>query len=403
MTILMLIPDFGRGGAERVFGQLSGELAKNHRVIDCVFNRFEHCEYVSGNEIVDLNVPGGKNWLQKACYFVLRVHRLRRIKKKYGVQLSISHLEGADYINILSRIHDKIVLCVHGTKVRDKNIKGVLGWLRLRIFIPVLYSKASHIVSVSRAIKHELVNHLGFVSQNVTVINNFFDLDTIRMMAEETLPGDAYSLMRNYDVIITSGRLVPEKHQRLLIRLMPFLLKSRPTVKLVVLGSGIMQSTLVREAEEAGLRVQTGNQPFDAKNQVFFPGFCKNPFAYMRNARIFILPSLWEGFPLVLCEALICKVPVIAHDCRTGPREIIAPRLADDAKLNNVLYTEYGILIPFSEGIDEHVLDLWGTVILKLLGDASARNEFILNGEQRAFAFSREKILKEWTSLIAKL
>jgi glycosyltransferase involved in cell wall biosynthesis len=67
---------------------------------------------------------------------------------------------------------------------------------------------------------------------------------------------------------------------------------------------------LVRQLELAG--------------DVSLPGSTSNPYAYMARAAAFVLSSRWEGLPTVLIEALSCGVPVIATDCPSGPREILA-------------------------------------------------------------------------------
>ena len=70
-------------------------------------------------------------------------------------------------------------------------------------------------------------------------------------------------------------------------------------------------------------------------DDVYFTGVKKNPFPYLKAAKVYALTSYHEGFPNALVEAMALEVPVIATDCLTGPREIL--RKGDMA---------YGILIP---------------------------------------------------------
>jgi glycosyltransferase involved in cell wall biosynthesis len=49
-----------------------------------------------------------------------------------------------------------------------------------------------------------------------------------------------------------------------------------------------------------------------------------NPYAYMSRASLYVLSSRWEGLPTVLIEALYCGPPVVATDCPSGPKEILA-------------------------------------------------------------------------------
>ena len=52
-------------------------------------------------------------------------------------------------------------------------------------------------------------------------------------------------------------------------------------------------------------------------------GHVDNPFAYVSRARLFVLSSAWEGFGVVLVEAMALGIPVVSTDCPSGPAEIL--------------------------------------------------------------------------------
>ena len=58
-------------------------------------------------------------------------------------------------------------------------------------------------------------------------------------------------------------------------------------------------------------------------NHVHFPGLVSNVRDYLDPADLFVMPSRFEGFPMALCEAMACGLPVLAADCLSGPRDII--------------------------------------------------------------------------------
>jgi glycosyltransferase involved in cell wall biosynthesis len=88
--------------------------------------------------------------------------------------------------------------------------------------------------------------------------------------------------------------------------------KSKMDARLVILGEGRLRNELLQFAQELGI-----------SNDVSFPGFADNPYAYMAKASAYVLSSAWEGFANVLVEALACQTQVISTDCPSGPSEIL--------------------------------------------------------------------------------
>ena len=122
-------------------------------------------------------------------------------------------------------------------------------------------------------------------------------------------------------MLVTSGRLALQKNHAALIALFARLLERR-RARLVLIGDGELRQPLIDQARSLGLRVAEGP---DGDADVYFLGFQDNPFRLQRHADLFVLPSGWEGFPMVLGEAMACGLPIVSADCPTGPREFLAP------------------------------------------------------------------------------
>lgn len=88
------------------------------------------------------------------------------------------------------------------------------------------------------------------------------------------------------------------------------------------------------------------------------PGYVENPYAYMRNASVFLLSSRFEGLPTVLIEALACGCPVVATDCPSGPREILADgRYGTLAPVGDINGLVDGVIQTLADPIPVHVLE----------------------------------------------
>ena len=403
--ILMVITNLTFGGAQRVFEDHRRLLSQTCDVTEAVFNLADGHAFPGSAPVVDLGVGGGGSIFDKIINFAKRVHRLRKVKLRLEPAVCISHLEGADYVNVLSRHRERIVLCVHGSKLHDSNIRGVFGFVRRRILIPLLYNRADAIVTVSREIGIEL-QALGVRHSLIRPIHNFFDPLAIRQRAAMPLSEEEREIFSVPPVLVTSGRLTLQKNQAALIALFAGLLKRRP-VRLLLLGDGELREKLVDQARSLGLRVFDAAQgkPLKGEYDVYFLGFQDNPFRLQRHAQAFVLTSGWEGFPMVIGEAMACGLPIVSADCPTGPREFLAPDTLGKARglPPEIENGEFGMLMPVPYEDDPATIASWVEGLDRLLEQEDLRERMSAQSLARAEQFSRDAIGDQWVALIEEL
>jgi glycosyltransferase involved in cell wall biosynthesis len=199
--------------------------------------------------------------------------------------------------------------------VRDGNNLGRMtsdearGRTRRRLGLALTrkaYRSADCLLVNSEALARNMAEVLEIDRRSVNVIRNPIDIASIRRWASEQ-PAAGFE----GPFIFTAGRLVHQKGHDVLIR--AFAASAfRRSHRLVIAGEGPELEALRALAGESGVG-----------ERVIFPGFQKNPWAWMRRSDLYVLPSRWEGCPNALAEALACGAPAVASDCQFGPSELI--------------------------------------------------------------------------------
>lgn len=337
--VLMLIPEYGEGGAAKVFATHSRDLSPQFDITECTFQAEAEPVYTSQRPNVHLGVCKSYSPLQKVSNFLKRIHRLRRIMKKGDFSLCISHLEGANYVNSFSLGKWRKVLVMHGSIVGDQSLQGVEGWIRSRILIPLACRLADRVLVVSDGIKTDLIGR-GVPAHKVVALPNYFQPEQIEALARQPIPNHLDPFFTQNRVICNLARLCLQKNQKSLIKLFSHL-KPMGRYKLLFLGSGELLHELVDYAR--GLQLSVSESPEHTEGfDVLFLGYQSNPFAYMARCALSILTSYNEGFPLALCESIYCRTPIASVDCPTGPRQI----LASDGQTALPCVSERGVLLP---------------------------------------------------------
>jgi glycosyltransferase involved in cell wall biosynthesis len=315
----------------------------------------------------------------------------------------VSFLERANFVNIISKLFKKHKAII---SVRMDQQTGHVGLRKLnKLLVRLLYPKADLIIAVSHGVKQSLIN-LGIEEEKIKVIYNPYPIDEIRELAKEPL--GSYEEIFKHPVLITAGRLTKPKGQWYLIRVFKALKEKHKDLKLVILGEGELKDYLVKLSEELGLKTYVWDR--DALSEsfdVYFLGFQKNPFKLIARSKLFVFPSLWEGFPNALVEAMACGVCVVSSDCRSGPREILAPNTDFNYQTQKPEFAEYGVLMPVfevkyrsaEEPLGEREI-MWVKTIDKLLEDESLGKNYSEKAKQRAEDFRIEKIVQEWREVL---
>lgn len=393
-NILLLIPNLGKGGAQKVFLDQFEFLSKHAHVTGCVFNWSGAFESDKRSNIMSLEVPAGNHVFSKAYFFCLRIVRLRKLKAKLKTDVSISHLEGADYVNVLSGIGEKKILWIHGTKKFDEAIHGWIGYLRKAWLMPWLYKRANRVVTVSKAIATELQESYPALKNNLETIYNGIDYPRIQQLKKADVPETHQALCENHFVIITHCRLALQKNIVGLIHVIAACKNKGLDAKWVVIGDGNLRESLTQQCDQLGVDYYAAwkNEEWSGNKQLFFLGHQSNPFPFLAKAKLYVMPSDWEGFPLALCEALACGLPIVATDCYTGPREILAPGEQVLPMATQPEHAPYGVLMPL---IDDQSMDVWATELFTLVTDNKTLTEYSYTAEKRAQELSLAKAMKQ--------
>ena len=164
------------------------------------------------------------------------------------------------------------------------------------------YSKF-RLIFISKDQRQRAISKFSIGSESVVVYN---PVDFERIVNNSLV--SVNNVATNY--LICVGSLTDRKRINLVIEA---LAKSNTMYNLVVLGEGPNSNSLKELVIHLGLN-----------DRVKFLGFVKNPYPYILNSQGLVLASTYEGLPTVLIESLVLKTPIIAVDCPTGPKEILA-------------------------------------------------------------------------------
>jgi glycosyltransferase involved in cell wall biosynthesis len=263
---------------------------------------------------------------------------------------SVQALKRADKSNL------PYVVTIHGVFANRGLVINVAQKTYLHV-ISQVFKSADRIICLTESDMAEIVT-FGFPIEKIRLVPNAVDTDRFRPLDEPT-----------DNLIIWVGRFVPEKGLEYLLEAAKIVLNNFPDVRFLLIGYGPQKAKIMKLTLDCGLL---------GKSIFFSHSLSRNEIAkIMGKGTIFAFPSLKEGLPLSVLEAMACGLPVVGFDV-SGVRDL-------------VYHGETGFLVPprNSKALAE--------AIMCLLNDKSLRR----NLGRRARQLATEKY--EWKTVLGAL
>lgn len=286
MKILQFMPEFGLAGAETMCENLSVELVKRgHDVTVVSLYKFESPITMrlqtAGIEVVYLNKKPG---LDFKLFF-----KVRKVIKRLNPDVIHTHRYVAQYVipsamflNIKHKIHT-----VHNI-AKEENTKPA------RILSKFFFHFCGVIpVALTEIIKDTIIEEYSLPEDKVPVIFNGVPL-------ERCIVKESYVFNDNIN-ILHIGRYSYQKNHIELIKAMMKLHVFYPQAKLILIGDGPLKCSIEKIIKQHNL-----------SDYIVEVGLTNNPYTYLNNADIFVLPSIYEGMPMTLIEAMGTALPIVA-------------------------------------------------------------------------------------------
>lgn len=368
--LLFIVDSLNGGGAEKVLYDIlkNINLSKYKIELFLIENKGVYIEKIKKLEI-DINYlfKERKDFINNIIYrkfksMIIRILRhfyckypllIKKLKNK-NYDIEIAFLEGYSTVLVANRKNNsKKIAWIHTDLLKHKVLNNTLE--------KKSYQKINKIICVSEDSKKSVLELYPENKDKMQVIYNPIDKKNILEKSKEEIN---IKFNKNKINIMTIGRLIKIKGYDILLQSHNKLIKEGLNYNLIILGEGPERNNLEKYIKENNL-----------ENNTQLLGFKENPYSYLKEMDIFISSSRYEGYPLVLCEALCLEKPIIATNC-TGPKEIL-----ENGK--------YGLLAEV-ENMDDLAIKM-----KKLILDKKLREKYSELSKKRAEIFNMRKTMQE--------
>lgn len=358
--LAFVLPGLGAGGSEHIVSLLCNHFAaQGWSITLIVFEEASAPSYYAYHpqvRIIRLGMKSRRRAVATGALAMLRRQRLlRRALKAVRPELVVSFLTRTNILSLLAArsLHIPVIV-----SERNNPALQTVGpvWSRLR---QMTYPRS-----------------VGLITMTQGAMDWFKDaMDVKGWVIPNPVPPAGAAPDRRSDghTIGAVGRLVPQKGFDLLLDAFARVAQRIPDWKLVIWGEGPERAALERQRDRLGLA-----------DRVSLPGVTEKPGDWVPRTDLFVLSSRFEGWGIVVGEAMGAGLPVVSFDCQWGPAEMIE-------------HDRSGLLVPNGDGA------ALGESIVALCDDPARRAALGQAARERMADFGHDQVLARWQSVITSV
>lgn len=356
IKVLFLCGDLDNfGGTERVSSIIANELSiLNYDVIMASITNGMHPFFALDNEIKVTSISKSS---RRILYQVPKIiYNIRKLVLKENIDIVIV----VDTISVLFTIPALVGLKIKHIGWEHFNFNNNLGKKGRNISRQLAARYCDSIITLTERDKKYWLQGTCHKSQIIAIANPC------------PFPVQEHIEKENTKIVLAVGRLVSLKGFDMLLKAWVKVTRSAPDWKLQIVGDG-------QEKEKLNDFIIENN----LTESVEISGSTDNVKKYYEEAEVFCLSSRFEGFPMVLLEALSFGLPVVSFDCDTGPAEI--------------LEGTGSVLVPSND------IDLFASALLDLINDKELRKTISVKSKIKAEKYQTSEVIKDWEKEFKKI
>lgn len=355
-TLLFYINAINGGGAERVILQLAHHFSnEGYRSVLVTSFVDEGKEYVVPDGVIRLSMEQDEIKQSKLRRNISRIKKLREICKKERPVAVISFMAEPNFRSIIATIGLKTKRIVSVRNDPQKEYAGKLGWIVGKLVLPHADGCVFQTEDAKAWFPIKLQKKSSVITNDVK--EEFFAIH--RSLTQD---------------VVSVGRLSKQKNHALLISAFACVAERFPKQKLLLYGAGQLENDLREQIASLGM-----------EDRILLMGATDDVAGVLKQARVFVLSSDYEGMPNCLMEALAAGVPCISTDCPCG-----GPRML-------ITHGENGLLVPVR---DQNAM---ASAIEKLLSETEFADMLGNAAKARAEEYYPDKVFAKWKKYVEEV